>query len=189
MRQELWCSLGCGSWQHSAIAPCTHRTPIFVDTDGDVGIGDSTPDASLDIERSDPGGAKLLVESTVPGGVPGLVAMELRNNGGHVAFQIDSGVTGLPGGGDAAWDFSVATGGAAIGALGGAILGTLDCGCLTLECADGEAECREKYNEETADCGSRFFGADDYDYNRCMDNAWRNFLFCLNGLPPRIFVP
>jgi hypothetical protein len=84
---------------------------IFVDLDGDVGIGDSTPDASLDIERDDAGGAKLVVESTVPGGVNGLVALELKNNGGHIAFQIDTGVTGLPGGGDAAWDFSAATGG------------------------------------------------------------------------------
>ena len=92
-------------WGSSALA----QDAIFVDLDGDVGIGDSTPDASLDIERDGPEGAKLLVESTAT--VNGLVALELKNNGGHIAFQIDTGVTGLPGGGDAAWDFSAATGG------------------------------------------------------------------------------
>jgi hypothetical protein len=95
----------------ASTAPALAQDAIFVDLDGDVGFGDSTPDASLDIERDGPEGAKLVVESTVPGGVNGLVALELKNNGGHIAFQIDSGVTGLPGGGDAAWDFSAATGG------------------------------------------------------------------------------
>ncbi len=47
--------------------------------------------------------------------------------------------------------------------------------------------CYRAYLEATADCGSRF--VDDYDYNRCIDYAWRSYVRCLNGLPSKPFVP
>ena len=46
---------------------------------------------------------------------------------------------------------------------------------------------KEKYYEEylrvTGRCGELF--TDDQAYNRCMDRVWRNYIRCLNGLPPK----
>jgi hypothetical protein len=77
--------------------------------------------------------------------------------------------------------------GGALGAAGGAILGTLQCDCPSAERDKTRSDCYQRYLEETADCGSRF--TDDYDYDRCIDHAWRNYIKCLNGLPPKPFVP
>jgi hypothetical protein len=77
--------------------------------------------------------------------------------------------------------------GAAGGAVGGAILGTLKCRCPTAERDEKRKDCYGRYLVETADCGSRF--TDDYDYDRCMDNAWRNYIRCLNDVPSKPFVP
>ena len=43
--------------------------------------------------------------------------------------------------------------------------------------------CYKKYLEQTAYCGETY--PDDYLYGICMANAWKNFIFCLNGLPPQ----
>lgn len=43
--------------------------------------------------------------------------------------------------------------------------------------------CKQTYYEQTAYCGSMW--TDDYRYEMCMDNAWANYMRCLNGLPPK----
>lgn|GEM_PF-5685624 len=47
--------------------------------------------------------------------------------------------------------------------------------------------CYKQYYLETAWCGSTF--TDDYHYEQCMENAWRNLWRCKNGLPPKPFFP
>lgn len=47
--------------------------------------------------------------------------------------------------------------------------------------------CYEIYLEQTAYCGSMW--TDDYRYDICMDNAWKNLWRCRNGLPPKPLVP
>ena len=48
-------------------------------------------------------------------------------------------------------------------------------------------DCYPKYELETANCGSWY--TNDYDYERCMANAWANYIRCLSGLPPKVFIP
>jgi hypothetical protein len=50
-----------------------------------------------------------------------------------------------------------------------------------------KAECYEKYKAWTAYCGETY--TDDKLYETCMDNAWKNYIRCLNGLPPKPLVP
>jgi len=47
--------------------------------------------------------------------------------------------------------------------------------------------CYKKYLEQTAYCGETY--TDDNLYNTCMTNAWKNYIRCLNGLPPLPLVP
>jgi hypothetical protein len=47
--------------------------------------------------------------------------------------------------------------------------------------------CYAKYLEQTAYCGETY--TDDTLYDRCMANAWKNYIRCLNGLPPLPLVP
>jgi len=42
-------------------------------------------------------------------------------------------------------------------------------------------ECYAQYLKDTAECGSRY--TDDVQYERCMAQAWKNYIRCLNGLP------
>src|SRR5690606_19638646 len=48
-------------------------------------------------------------------------------------------------------------------------------------------ECYRVYLEQTAYCGETY--TDDRLYEICMDNAWKNYIRCLNGLPPKPLVP
>jgi RHS repeat-associated protein len=50
-----------------------------------------------------------------------------------------------------------------------------------------EEPCYKKYIEETGWCGRTY--TDDYIYESCMSNAWRNYIRCKNGLPPNPFLP
>jgi RHS repeat-associated protein len=52
---------------------------------------------------------------------------------------------------------------------------------------DPHKKCYEKYLQQTAYCGSMW--TDDYRYDMCMENAWKNRIRCNNGLPPVILVP
>ncbi|MDQ2092201.1 hypothetical protein [Marimonas arenosa] len=68
-----------GSTLPFRIRPGAPTSSIFIDTDGDVGLGDSSPDASLDVEGSD-GTTKLRVEET--SGTSGArTVAEFINNG------------------------------------------------------------------------------------------------------------
>jgi RHS repeat-associated protein len=43
--------------------------------------------------------------------------------------------------------------------------------------------CRDQYNNAAGQCADWYTSADDTQYNRCMDQAWKNYIRCLNGLP------
>ncbi len=77
--------------------------------------------------------------------------------------------------------------GARGGAAGGAILGLLNCKCEPKDRDQPKQDCYQQYINEAGRCGSLY--TDDYDYERCMSRAWANYLRCLNGLPPKPFVP
>ncbi|HEV2705809.1 MAG TPA: RHS repeat-associated core domain-containing protein [Pyrinomonadaceae bacterium] len=47
--------------------------------------------------------------------------------------------------------------------------------------------CYAAYIRETGWCGRTF--TDDYLYEKCMDNAWTNYIRCLNNLPPKPLIP
>jgi RHS repeat-associated protein len=47
--------------------------------------------------------------------------------------------------------------------------------------------CYKKYIAETGWCGRVY--TDDFIYEQCMANAWRNYIRCKNGLPPNSFPP
>jgi RHS repeat-associated protein len=49
---------------------------------------------------------------------------------------------------------------------------------------DKKEACYKKYLEQTAYCGEMW--TDDRRYNLCMENAWKNYIRCLNGLPPKV---
>ena len=51
-----------GSKLSFRIKPSAPENSIFIDADGDVGLGTASPDASLDVERTD--GASILVQNT-----------------------------------------------------------------------------------------------------------------------------
>jgi hypothetical protein len=55
------------------------------------------------------------------------------------------------------------------------------------ESAVKREKCYPIYLEQTAYCGQTY--TDDYLYNLCMTNAWKNYIRCLNGLPPNPLVP
>jgi RHS repeat-associated protein len=46
--------------------------------------------------------------------------------------------------------------------------------------------CYEKYLEDTADCGSTY--TIDYNYDKCMNAAWQNYIRCLNGARRKPFT-
>lgn len=50
-----------------------------------------------------------------------------------------------------------------------------------------KTECYARYSMEAAWCGQVY--TDDYIYEQCMENAWRNYWRCLNNLPPNPFPP
>jgi hypothetical protein len=50
-----------------------------------------------------------------------------------------------------------------------------------------KARCYTTYLAQTAYCGETY--TDDRIYDLCMANAWKNYIRCLNGLPPRPLVP
>ncbi|MDU8926874.1 hypothetical protein RXV86_05720 [Alisedimentitalea sp. MJ-SS2] len=80
-----------GSTLPFRIRPGAPTSSLDIDADGNVGIGDSSPDATLDIERSD-GTAQILVEET-NATVTGRTLMHLRNNG-PAFFRLDNTALG-----------------------------------------------------------------------------------------------
>jgi RHS repeat-associated protein len=50
-----------------------------------------------------------------------------------------------------------------------------------------KTECYARYSMEAAWCGQVY--TDDYIYEQCMENAWRNYWRCLNNLAPNPFPP
>jgi hypothetical protein len=99
------------------------------------------------------------------------------------------GTVGCGAAGGGAGGFAGGLQGALYGAAAGAIVGILACTCdpPIPDRARTREECYRLYLEETALCGQLY--TYDYDYDRCMANAWRNYIRCLNGLPPRPFRP
>ncbi|AXS39855.1 hypothetical protein [Breoghania sp. L-A4] len=76
-----------GSTLPLRIRPGAPSSSIFIDVDGDVGIGSSSPDAALNVERSD-GTAKLLV-GDLGTGSDFLTMLELNNAGtGGIAYRM-----------------------------------------------------------------------------------------------------
>ena len=49
--------------------------------------------------------------------------------------------------------------------------------------------CQAKYLLETAECGEMYWGADDWDYDGCMETALLNRTRCEQGLPPVPYRP
>jgi RHS repeat-associated protein len=47
---------------------------------------------------------------------------------------------------------------------------------------DDKDRCLQAYHSDAAYCGETY--TDDHRYDICMDNAWRRYVRCLNGLPP-----
>jgi RHS repeat-associated protein len=87
----------------------------------------------------------------------------------------------------------VAAGGWTVGQIiGSAIANAIDTSAApsaTVKKCDRRQKCHEEYLRVTAKCGELY--PDDERYNRCMERAWRNYIRCINGLPPseRPFEP
>ncbi len=75
-----------GSTLPFRIRPGAPTSSIFIDVDGDVGIGTSSPDASLNVKRSD-GTAQMRIEET-SGTTVDRTLQRLVNNGG-VSFVLE----------------------------------------------------------------------------------------------------
>jgi len=93
-----------GSTLPFRIRPGAPSSAIFIDVDGDVGIGDSSPDASLNVQRTD-GTAQILVEDSgtiatnspllqleSTNGTTQIVQFALINNSG--TWRFDNGTGG-----------------------------------------------------------------------------------------------
>jgi RHS repeat-associated protein len=54
--------------------------------------------------------------------------------------------------------------------------------CSSSQTPPRRDQCYAAYLSDTAYCGETW--PDDYRYEICMNNAWRRYIRCLNGLPP-----
>ena len=90
--------------------------------------------------------------------------------------------------------------GGVAGAIVGGGLGYLYCsGDDAIPDADADAKpredcppkddepCYKQYIKDTGWCGANIL--DDYLYEQCMSTAWRNYIRCKNGLPPKPWIP
>lgn len=87
----------------SLCLPVLAQDALFVDSDGEVGIGIASPSAPLHIFRDDPTQKFMYLQSDEFGAAQDRAMMQLINNGG-IRFQFDN--TAL----DTTWRFQAATG-------------------------------------------------------------------------------
>ncbi|HVT58230.1 MAG TPA: hypothetical protein VHR45_07505 [Thermoanaerobaculia bacterium] len=130
-----------------------------------------------------------LARWTIGGAIVGGIAGALAGAGVGAA----AGTAVEPGGGTIVGGGAGAVAGGIQGGVAGGMAGTL-AGGIVCACQAVAANrhprhdnCYANYLAETADCGS--WHTNDYDYDRCMDNAWGNYLRCLNGQRPKPFIP